>query len=271
LENYMHTPQKIAPSSWAARVITLFPAMFPGPLGHSLAGKALECGIWSLETVDIRTFSRHKHRAVDDTPYGGGNGMVLMAPPLAAAIEASVKTDRAPLLYLTPRGKPLTQDKVEALAKAQGAVILCGRYEGVDQRVIEHFGFEEVSIGDYVLSGGELAALVLLDSVVRILPGVLGNQAQTLREESFSDGLLEYPHYTRPANWRGYEVPEVLLSGDHQAIKAWRHLQAAAVTCVQRPDLWHQYLTAGGKVPVGFDDKVAAMRAGGSLGLKAFA
>ena len=226
--------------SWRATVLTLFPAMFPGPLGQALAGRALEAGIWSLETRDIRDFALRRDRRVDDTPFGGGAGMVLRADVLDAAIDA-VADDRK-LLYMTPRGLPLAQDDARALAGGPGVVVLCGRYEGVDQRVIEARGFREISIGDYVLSGGELAAMVVLDACVRLLPGVMG-AAESGEEESFSHGLLEYPHYTRPAEWQGRAVPEVLLSGDHARIAAWRHTEAEALTRARRPDLWAAYAT----------------------------
>src|SRR3954468_13691727 len=204
--------------TWRATVLTLFPAMFPGPLGLSLAGRALERGRWQLEIRDIRQAATDRHRTVDDTPFGGGAGMVMRPDVLDAAIGAD---DARPLIYLSPRGAPLTQDRVRALAAGPGVRLLCGRYEGVDQRVLDLRGAEEISTGDYVLSGGELPALVLLDACVRLLPGVMGAQASG-EEESFGGGLLEYTHYTRPAEWRGLAVPEVLLSGHHAAIAAWR-------------------------------------------------
>ena len=221
--------------SWRATVLTLFPAMFPGPLGQALAGRALEAGIWSLETRDIRDFALRRDRRVDDAPFGGGAGMVLRADVLDAAIDA-VADDRK-LLYMTPRGLPLAQDDVRALASGPGVVVLCGRYEGIDQRVIEARRLREISLGDYVLSGGELAAMVVLDACVRLLPGVMG-AAESGEEESFSRGLLEYPHYTRPAEWQGRAVPEVLLSGDHSRIAAWRQNEAESITRARRPDLW---------------------------------
>jgi tRNA (guanine37-N1)-methyltransferase len=227
-----------AASPWQARVLTLFPEMFPGPLGHSLAGKALEAGLWRFDTLDIRAFARDKHRSVDDTPFGGGAGMVMRPDVVGAAIMAArADAGGAPLLYLSPRGRPFTQDRARALAAGPGAVLLCGRYEGVDQRVLDHCAVEEVSVGDYVLSGGELAALVVLDAVVRLLPGVMGN-SDTLSEESFEQGLLEYPLYTRPAVWEGMAVPDVLLSGHHDNIRRWRLTQAQAITRARRPDLW---------------------------------
>ncbi len=223
---------------WRATVLTLFPEMFPGPLGHSLAGRAREAGRWSLQATDIRDFATDRHRTVDDTPFGGGAGMVLR-PDVADAAIAAVADDR-PLLALTPRGRPFTQDQAARLAAGPGAILLCGRYEGIDQRVIEARGLEEVSIGDYVLSGGELAAMVLLDAAVRLLSGVMG-AASSAEEESFSAGLLEYPHYTRPAEWCGRRVPDVLLSGNHAAIAAWRRAEAETATRTRRPDLWARH------------------------------
>jgi tRNA (guanine37-N1)-methyltransferase len=221
--------------SWRVSVLTLFPEMFPGPLGHSLAGKALERGLWSLEAHDIRAAATDKHRTVDDTPFGGGAGMVMRPDVVDAALTGLL--DRRPALFLTPRGVPLTQATVRRLAGGPGVVLLCGRYEGVDQRVIEARGLEEVSIGDYVLSGGEPGAMVLLDACVRLLPGVMG-AAESADEESFSHGLLEYPHYTRPAEWQGRRVPEVLLSGHHAAVASWRRAEAERITRERRPDLW---------------------------------
>jgi tRNA (guanine37-N1)-methyltransferase len=220
--------------SWRATVLTLFPDMFPGPLGLSLAGRALEQGIWSLEVRDIRMSATDRHRTVDDTPFGGGAGMVMRADVLDAAIGPA---DERPLIYLSPRGAPLRQERVRALAAGPGVTLVCGRYEGVDQRVLDARGIEEVSAGDYVLSGGELPALMLLDACIRLLPGVMG-AADSATEESFSDGLLEYPHYTRPAAWQGRAVPEVLLSGHHGAIAAWRRDQSEEITRTRRPDLW---------------------------------
>ena len=225
---------------WRAVVLTLFPEMFPGPLGFSLAGKGLESGAWALETVDIRAFARDKHRSVDDTPFGGGAGMV-MRPDVVDAAIAAARDPRGPLVYLTPRGAPLTQDRVRALAAGPAVTLLCGRYEGVDARVLEARQVEEISLGDFVLSGGEPAAICLLDACVRLLPGVLG-AAASLEEESFERGLLEYPHYTRPQEWDGRPVPEVLLSGHHERIRAWRLAQAEAVTKARRPDLWARYV-----------------------------
>lgn len=232
--------------SWRADVLTLFPAMFPGPLGESLAGRALEAGTWSLKVTDIRDFGLGRHRAVDDTPFGGGAGMVLRPDVLDAAI-GSVTDDR-PLIFVTPRGRPLSQARVRELAQGPGAILVCGRFEGFDERVIEARGAEEISIGDYVLSGGELPALVLLDAVIRLLPGVMGH-AQSGVEESFSDTLLEYPHYTRPALWDGRAVPEVLTQGNHAAIADWRKRQAITATQSRRPDLYAQYIATGASAP----------------------
>ena len=221
--------------TFRASVLTIFPDMFPGPLGLSLAGKALAAGTWSLETIDIRNFGIGLHRQVDDTPAGGGPGMVMKADVLARAID-SVGADTRPRLLMSPRGRPLTQRRVIDLAAGSGAVILCGRFEGVDERLIEARGLEEVSIGDYVLSGGEIAALVLLDACIRLLPGVMG-KAVSAEEESFSHGLLEYPHYTRPQLFEGRPIPEILTSGDHAKVAAWRRSEAERLTRERRPDL----------------------------------
>lgn len=239
--------------SWRADILTLFPAMFPGPLGESLAGRALGERIWSLKVTDIRDFGLGRHRAVDDTPFGGGAGMVLRADvvneAIASVTSASGETgDERPLIVLTPRGAPLTQAKVRELAAGPGAILVCGRFEGIDQRVIEARQAQEISIGDYVLSGGELPALVLLDAVIRLLPGVMGH-AESGVEESFSLPLLEYPHYTRPALWEGRAVPEVLTQGNHAAIAAWRQAQASAITQTRRPDLYAQYIATGAQAP----------------------
>ena len=220
--------------TWRVSVLTLFPAMFPGPIGQSLAGRALQTGLWSLDVTNIRDFAADRHRTVDDTPFGGGPGMVLRADIVDAAVHAVA--DGRPVLCLTPRGRRLTQADARRFAAAPGVILLCGRYEGVDQRVIEARAMDEISIGDYVLSGGELAAMVLLDSVVRLLPGVIG-AAESALDESFSAGLLEYPQYTRPADWQGRRVPEVLLSGHHAAVAAWRRAEAERITRDRRPDL----------------------------------
>jgi tRNA (guanine37-N1)-methyltransferase len=222
---------------WQARVLTLFPEMFPGPLGMSLVGRALQDGLWQLSTRNIRDFACDKHRSVDDTPAGGGAGMVMRADVAATAIDAAVSA--APDLariYLSPRGAPLTQERVRDLARGPGVVLFCGRFEGLDQRVIEARQLEEISIGDYVLSGGEIAAMVLIDACVRLLPGVIGAEA-SLSEESFENNLLEYPHYTRPRLWEGREIPDILLSGDHARIARWRREQAEKLTRQRRPDL----------------------------------
>lgn len=222
---------------WRATVLTLFPEMFPGPLGISLAGRALTSGIWALEARDIRDAATDRHRSVDDTPAGGGPGMVLRADVLAAAIDAAEISPDCPRLLMSPRGTPLTQDRVAQLAEGPGPLIVCGRFEGVDQRVIEARQLEEISIGDYVLSGGEIAAMALIDACVRLLPGVMGKIASGT-DESFSDFLLEYPQYTRPQIFEGRPIPDVLVSGDHARIAAWRRAEAEALTRARRPDLW---------------------------------
>jgi tRNA (guanine37-N1)-methyltransferase len=225
---------------WRATVLTLFPEMFPGPLGVSLAGKALAAGLWAIEARDIRDSATDRHRSVDDTPAGGGPGMVLRADVLADAIDAAdIAPDRPknrPRLLMSPRGRPLTQSRIVELAAGPGPLIVCGRFEGVDQRVIDARRLEEVSIGDYVLSGGEIAAMALIDACVRLLPGVMGKLASGA-DESFSDGLLEYPHYTRPQEFEGQPIPEILLSGDHARVAAWRKAAAEALTSTRRPDL----------------------------------
>jgi len=223
--------------TWRATVLTLFPEMFPGPLGVSLAGKALALGIWELEARDIRASATDKHRSVDDTPAGGGPGMVLRADILAAAIDAANAPDALPRLLMSPRGRPLTQSRVRQLAAGPGALIICGRFEGVDERVIEARQLEEVSIGDYVLSGGEIAAMALIDACVRLLPGVMG-KAESGADESFSVSLLEYPQYTRPQIFEGRPIPEILISGDHARVATWRRAEAEALTSTRRPDLW---------------------------------
>jgi tRNA (guanine37-N1)-methyltransferase len=228
--------------TFRATVFTLFPEAFPGTLGLSLAGRALAEGAWSLEPVDIRSFATDRHRSVDDTPAGGGAGMVLRADILAAAIDATVaRDDPRPRIALTPRGVPLDQRRVRGIADGSGIVLLAGRFEGIDQRLIEARNFEEVSIGDVVLSGGELAALVLLDACVRLLPGVMGD-AESGAHESFEDDLLEHPHYTRPAEFEGRPIPEVLQSGDHRRIASWRRAEARKLTRKRRPDLWARHL-----------------------------
>lgn len=222
---------------WQATVLTLFPEMFPGPLGHSLSGRALEEDRWRLSLIQIRDFAKDKHRSVDDTPAGGGAGMVMRADVAAAAIDAaSAAFPGAPRIYLSPRGRPLTQERVRSLAAGPGVILFCGRFEGLDQRVIEARQLEEISVGDYVLSGGELAAMILIDACVRLLPGVIGAE-ESLAEESFENGLLEYPQYTRPRVWEGREIPDVLLSGDHAQIGRWRREQSEALTRERRPDL----------------------------------
>jgi len=224
---------------WRASVLTIFPEMFPGPLAQSLAGKALTSGIWSLDTVDIRAHATDKHRTVDDTPAGGGPGMVMKADVLARALD-SVPHDTRPRLLMSPRGARLTQSRVAELAHGLGAVIICARFEGVDERLIKARRMEEVSLGDFVLSGGEIAALALLDACVRLLPGVMGKEASAA-EESFADGLLEYPQYTRPQVFEGEPIPEVLISGDHNKVRAWRQAEAERLTAERRPDLWAAY------------------------------
>ena len=230
---------------WTATILTLFPEMFPGPLGHSLAGKALAEGVWRLATVDIRDFARDKHRSVDDAPFGGGPGMVLRPDVVDAAIEGTARP--GPLIHLSPRGVPLDQARIKELVSGPGVRLLCGRFEGIDQRVIEARGIEELSLGDFVLSGGEPAALALIDACVRLLPGVVGGEA-TLEEESFAEGLLEYPHYTRPQTWQGIAVPEVLVSGHHDMIRQWRKAEAELATRKRRPDLWERYLARGRRI-----------------------
>jgi tRNA (guanine37-N1)-methyltransferase len=229
---------------WRASVLTIFPDMFPGPLGASLAGKALTAGAWSLDVADIRDFAADKHRSVDDTPAGGGPGMVMKADVLGRAIDAistRIAPDTRPRCLLSPRGSPLTQARVEALSQGPGVVLVCGRFEGVDERVIAARNLEEVSIGDYVLSGGEIAAMALLDACVRLLPGVMGAAASGA-EESFTDGLLEYPHYTRPQVWEDRTIPDILTSGDHAKVAAWRRAEAERLTRERRPDLWAAFL-----------------------------
>ena len=239
--------------AWCAKVITLFPEAFPGTLGLSLTGKALQEGLWALETIDLRPFGEGKHRNVDDNPSGGGAGMVLRADVVARALDqAAVGTpqDRArwPVIYLSPRGKPFDQATARRLSETDGVTLLCGRFEGVDQRVLDHYGIEEISLGDFVLTGGEIAAQALIDATVRLIPRVLGNQAST-EEESFSDGLLEHPQYTRPTVWEGRAIPEMLLSGHHAKIADWRRVMAERLTKERRPDLWRAFCAVHGRDP----------------------
>lgn len=223
---------------WTARILTVLPEMFPGPLGASLIGKGLETGVWALDVIDIRDFASDRHRSVDDTPAGGGPGMVMRADVVGRAIDAiQEKTPDVPLIYLSPRGKPLTQQRVRELSAGPGVSVLCGRFEGLDQRVLDARNIEEISIGDFVLAGGDVAACLLIEACVRLLPGVIGDGA-SLKSESFEQGLLEYPHYTRPREWEGLEIPEVLLSGDHKKIAAWRREMSEKITRERRPDLW---------------------------------
>lgn len=238
-----HTPR--LKGAWTAKVVTLFPEAFPGVLGQSLTGRALQQGLWALEPINLRIFGKGKHRNVDDTPTGGGAGLVMRPDVLGRALGMAAKgtpadAKRWPRVFLSPRGKPFTQADAERFSKAEGMTLLCGRFEGVDQRVIDHFDMEEVSLGDFVMTGGEIAAQALIDATVRLIPNVLGNKAST-EEESFSDGLLEHPQYTKPAEWMGHETPEVLLSGNHKRISDWRRAQAEALTESRRPDLWAAY------------------------------
>lgn len=239
------TPTPRLKGAFTARVITLFPQAFPGVLGESLTGKALQHGLWALEPIDLRPFGEGKHRNVDDTPAGGGAGMVLRPDVMGRAIDSAMAGTPGdwPLLYLSPRGKRFDQAMARDLATKPGLTMICGRFEGMDQRVIDHYGIQEVSLGDFVLTGGEIAAQAMLDAVVRLIPGVLGNEAST-EEESFSEGLLEHPQYTRPARWRDLDIPEVLMSGHHGRIAEWRRAQAEEITRTRRPDLWHA-LTKG--------------------------
>lgn len=239
--------------AWCARIVTLFPEAFPGTLGLSLTGKALQEGLWALETIDLRPFGIGRHRNVDDNPAGGGAGMVLRADVVGRALdEAAIGTpaDRAlwPVIYLSPRGKPFDQATARRLAQAEGVTLLCGRFEGVDERVLDHNQIEEISLGDFVLTGGEIAATALIDATVRLIPRVLGNQAST-EEESFSDGLLEHPHYTKPTVWEGRAIPDILLSGHHAKIADWRRGMAERLTKERRPDLWRAYRAAHGMDP----------------------
>ena len=228
---------------WTAKVLTLFPEMFPGPLGCSLAGKALDEGVWALETLDIRSFADGNHHVVDDTPFGGGAGMIMRADVIDRALDyvsESFSQISLPILYLTPRGAPLTQLRVRDLAAGNGVVVVCGRYEGIDERAIDAWNMEEISLGDYILSGGEPAAISLIDASVRLLPGVMGSDLSQ-NEESFEKGLLEYPQYTRPRIWRERTVPDVLLSGHHDKVRAWRQKESEKITRARRPDLWDLY------------------------------
>lgn len=236
--------------TWTAKVITLFPTAFPGVLGESLTGTALQKSLWALDTIDLRAFGLTKHRNVDDTPAGGGAGLVLRADVVGPALEQAAH-GTAPgwrTLYLSPRGKPFTQAMAQDLSKAPGVTLLCGRFEGVDQRVLDHFNVEEVSLGDFVLTGGEIAAQALIDATVRLIPRVLGNHAST-EEESFSDGLLEHPQYTKPSVWQGHDIPEVLLSGHHAKISDWRRDMAERLTRKRRPDLWRAYCATHNRDP----------------------
>lgn len=235
-----HFPQSTGAAPWRARVLTLYPEMFPGPLAVSLVGGALSAGVWSLEADDLRAFGQGRHRTVDDHPAGGGAGMVLRCDVVGAAVDAARgHAGDLPLIYASPRGEPFTQRLAAELAAGPGMIVLAGRFEGVDERVIEARGLREVSLGDFVLSGGELAAMVMIDACVRLLPGVIGS-ADSLSEESFSTGLLEYPQYTRPREWEGRTIPDVLLSGDHGRIAAWRRAEAERITRERRPDLWRK-------------------------------
>ncbi|MGR3506823.1 MAG: tRNA (guanosine(37)-N1)-methyltransferase TrmD [Paracoccaceae bacterium] len=236
--------------AWRVQVITLLPQAFPGVLGESLTGKALSEGRWSLETIDLRTFGEGKHRSVDDTPAGGGAGMVMRPDVLGHALDAAAQGARGrwPVIYLSPRGTPMDQAMMQRLAASDGMTLLCGRFEGVDERVLEEYAIQEVSLGDFVMTGGEIAAMALIDATVRLLPGVLGNAAST-EEESFSDGLLEHPQYTRPAEWRGRVIPEILLSGNHAKIAQWRRQQSEAITQARRADLWQAHSAKKGEKP----------------------
>jgi len=238
------TPRLAA--AWQVQVITLLPQAFPGVLGESLTGKALTDGIWSLETIDLRQFGEGRHRNVDDTPAGGGAGMVLRPDVLGNALDAAAQSARGrwPVIYLSPRGAPMDQAMMRRLAASDGMTLLCGRFEGIDERILEEYDIQEISLGDFVMTGGEIAAMALIDATVRLLPGVLGNAAST-EEESFSDGLLEHPQYTRPADWRGRAIPDVLLSGNHAKIAKWRRTRSEEITQEQRPDLWKVHKLKG--------------------------
>ena len=228
---------------WRAHVITIFPEMFPGPLAYSLAGQALESKTWALKALNLRNFADNRHKSVDDTPYGGGSGMVMRPDVVGNAIQKASNSDPdLPLVYLTPRGQQVNQRMVNELARGPGLIVICGRYEGIDSRVMEAFPGQELSVGDYVLSGGEPGAISLFDACVRLLPGVVGD-SNSLLEESFEEGLLEYPHYTRPKNWRGLKVPDILISGHHKNIQRWRQNKSKTITQERRPDLWERYLS----------------------------
>ena len=257
----MTVPTATAPI-WSATVLTLFPEMFPGPLGQSLAGRALKDGLWSLDCVDIRDYATDKHRTVDDTPFGGGPGMVMRPDVVMQALDASRsgwdadKIASVPKIYFSPRGRRLDQVKIREVAAYDHVIMVCGRYEGLDQRVIDHAGLEEISIGDVVLSGGELPAIMTMDAVVRLLPGVMGN-AEAHQNDSFENGLLEHALYTQPREWQGMQVPEILTSGDHGKIAQWRQTESEAITQARRPDLWAEYIKASGKTPAGEDENDA--------------
>lgn len=231
--------------TWNVTILTLFPQMFPGPLGFSLAGKALEKNIWNYQTVDLRRFGLGRHRNVDDTPFGGGSGMVMRCDVLDTAYQEMNPTPDIPVIYFTPRGRPLKQKDVISFSQKKSLIILCGHYEGIDERFLQKYPIEEISVGDYVLSGGEMASFIFLDACVRLLPGVMGNEKSKI-EESFSTSLLEYPQYTRPSKWEGREVPPVLLSGNHKMINAWRKDMSEQVTKNRRPDLWRSWLARNG-------------------------
>ena len=229
---------------WKALVLTIYPDMFPGPLGQALIGAGLDNGIWSLKTLNIRSFAENKHSSIDDTPYGGGAGMIMRADVLDAAINnaKSIMGPEIPLIYLTPRGIPATQERIRKLSKGPGVSILCGRFEGIDQRVIEAHKIEEICLGDFILSGGEIASMAILEGCIRLLPGILGS-TESIKDESFELGLLEYPHYTRPKCWNKWNVPEVLLSGHHKNITAWRYSKSLEITEKRRPDMWQAFLS----------------------------
>ena len=257
----MTAPTTTAPI-WSATVLTLFPEMFPGPLGQSLAGRALKEGLWSLDCVNIRDHATDKHRTVDDTPFGGGPGMVMRPDVVMQALDAATsdwggdKIASVPKIYFSPRGRRLDQAKIRDLAAHDHVIMVCGRYEGLDQRVIDHAGLEEISIGDVVLSGGELPAIMTMDAVVRLLPGVMGN-AEAHQNDSFENGLLEHALYTQPRDWQGMQVPEILTSGDHGKIAQWRQTESEAITKARRPDLWAEYIKASSKTPAGDDENDA--------------